>query len=123
MKTIQRILLFVFVCILVRSLLIWWASREETEKDTRQWVALGVITTIIAVGFLTIGTGRKLGRFSMKGIADGEVYWNSFLHGVLYLLFSFLWFFKIEDSYAVLIVDLVVGVVFYFIPHYLKINC
>lgn len=123
MKTIQRIFLFVFICILIRSLLIYWASREETEKDVRQWIVLGTVTTIIAVGFLQTGIRRKIGNLSMKGGFGGEVYWNSFLHGILYLLFSFLWFFRIEDAYSVLIVDLVIGVVFYFIPHYLKHGC
>jgi len=107
MKTIQRIILFIFVCILVRSLLIWWASREETEKDVRQWVALGVITTIITVGFLTSGIGRKIGKIKQVGIFGGrEVYWNSFLHGILYLLFTGLWFFKVNDDYPIRIPEL-----------------
>jgi hypothetical protein len=123
METIPRIFLFTFICILVRSLFIWWASREETEKDTIQWIILGTITTTIAVGFFIVGTGRKIGKIPIRGGAGGDVYWNSILHGIFYLLFSFLWFFRIENSYSVLIIDLLVGVFFYFIPHYMKLNC
>lgn len=121
MKTIQRIFLFIFGCVLVRSLLIWWASREETEKDRVQWIILGTITTITAVGLLQTGIRRNLGIKVPTG-AGGEPYWPSVGHGILYLIFTFLWFFKIEASYSVLITDLVIGVLV-FVSHYLKINC
>lgn len=122
MKTIQRIFLFIFGCVLVRSLLIWWASREETREDRVQWIVLGTITAIIATGLLQTGIRRNLG-IKVPTFAGGEPYSPSVLHGILYLLFTILWFFRVNDVYSVLIVDLVVGVVFYFIPHYLKIKC
>jgi len=37
------------------------------------------------------------------------VYWSRLLHGMLYLLFSFLWFTRIPLSYIVLLIDVIIG--------------
>lgn len=121
MEPVKRIILFVFGCVVVRSLLIWWASRDETVVDDVQWAILGTLTLFMSLGFLRFGIGRKVGWVKMKGGAGGNVYWNSFLHSLLYFLFTILWFLRTNDAYFILIADLLIGIFIYFVPNYLKL--
>jgi hypothetical protein len=121
----KRIIGF-FFCVVVRSLIIWWSSLlsrdskssiEETRNSELQWKLLGSLTTFIGLGLLGSYLLRKYGYWKKVGFGGNKVYWYSLLHSFFYLLFSFLWFFKVENSYAVLIVDLLIGVLT-FTNHY-----
>jgi hypothetical protein len=129
LENLKRIIMFLLICIPLRSLFAWWASWEEERQRQRpdldrgskeSYVIIGLITLIISFGFLATSYMRYNGveKFQ-QGFGGGKVYWSSLLHGILYLLFTVLWFVKVKDAYGVLVADIVIGMV-YFIGNYSK---
>mgnify|MGYP007022347254 CR=1 FL=1 len=108
----RRILMFILLCVPIRGFLAWCAwklGREESDEDKWKKYPLAVFTTVAGIGMITTGFLRSSGKREDKGFAGGEVYWNSYLHGSLYLLFTLLFLMDFKHAYAVLIVDVVIG--------------
>jgi hypothetical protein len=124
MESWKRILLFLLVCIPLRSLLAWWSSLKESREDYTQRIAIGIITTLIGIGLLVFGIIRISSNNYNTGFSGGKVYWNSLLHGTLYLLFACLWLDnspdnpdKFKNLYSILVTDIVIGIL-YFLKNY-----
>lgn len=110
---VKKSLLFFLICIPVRAFIVWWATQTKKQTKPNQWLAIGIITATIGLGFLYqhFSGSRKTGAFGEK------VYWNRPLHGTMYLVFAALWFLQIPSSYTILAIDLIIGL-FTFILHY-----
>ena len=79
----RNLLLFLLVCIPVRLLIAFlaWKSREKnTERK-----ALAAALLVMGAGMIFNGYQRKTGKKANKGFLNGEAYWDSFLHGSLYI--------------------------------------
>ena len=115
--------LFLFVCIPLRCLLVWWASLVENKRQTdedkynTQFIFISVLTLFIGFGFIIVNLLRHNDIIKNRGAFGEKVYWSGYLHGILYILFALLWIFKIPLSYIVLALDVCIGFLT-FIIHY-----
>ena len=96
------------ICILVRSLLAYFAM-EYNEL-------ILYFTSIVGITFwaLYLFDLRPIaGESSAKG---KKVWWKNVrpLHGTLYLLFSYLYYKGNEKAYIILIIDVLIGLLFWF---------
>lgn len=119
MNNIQkRFLLFIFGCILIRSLLVVCA-----KKINKKYLPyLGVITLIPALGFIIIYFG-KLRNKGGETFGD-KIWWNNLrpIHALLYLYFSYLAFNKNDNSYIPLLIDVIIGFFSFLVFHYKNNN-
>jgi len=115
MNNIQkRFLLFLFGCIVVRTLFAYVAK----TVDVKYLPYLGALAIIPAIGFLYIffTNSRETGR----EVFGEKIWWNNLrpLHALLYLTFAFLAFQKKTTSWIPLAIDVAVGLVSFLIFHY-----
>ena len=102
-------LLFWFGCIPVRTALV--ALPSFLERDTLSWkLYLGAITSM-GVGLLVFATGRAQGWIPMRGAGGQYAYWDSTIHGALYLFAA--WYLatgRTRLAQVVLAADIFVGI-------------
>ena len=116
MKTIiKRFLLFLLLCIPVRLLLVYIAKTIHNKYLPY----LGWILLIPAIGFLYIygSNSRKTGA----EVFGNKIWWNDLrpIHGLTYLIFSILAINKYEKAWIILLVDVLLGLLAFFIHHIL----
>ncbi len=114
MKTIEkRILLFLFGCLIVRSLLVILAKQINIKY--LPW--LGILALIPAIGFFTIYIRKS--RLTGPEVFGEKIWWNSLrpIHGLLYLLFA--WFAIQKQSFAwiFLLIDVIIGFTVFLLHH------
>jgi len=110
----KRILLFLFICVVVRTSFIGVAKYIQPE----QLPLFAPFTLLIALGFIFAYVRNKpLGAFG------GTVWWNNLriFHAITYLIFSILALRQNKMSYFVLLFDIFIGVIF-FMKHYITTN-
>lgn len=107
----QRIILFLFVCLLVRSIPIYIIINTSDRNNL-------IILLYCAIGISFIY--QYLYNQNETGLFGGNIWWNNLrlFHGLLYLLFVVLYWNKISKAYYLLIFDLLIGLLF-FIRNYL----
>jgi len=115
MKNIhKRILMFLIGCIGTRTLLVYIAK----TTDVKYLPYLGYLALLPAAGFLYIFvTGiRKTGA----EVFGEKIWWNSLrpVHALLYTLFAYNAINKNKNSWIVLLVDVVFGLVNFLWHHY-----
>jgi hypothetical protein len=112
----RRISLFLFGCIGTRSLLVVLA--KEGSKTVLK--NMGYIAVLIGLGFVTIYlTGsRKRGA----EVFGEKIWWNDLrpLHGSLYLLFGYNAIKGNKNSWKILLLDVVIGLISYVYHHHKK---
>lgn len=115
MNNIQkRFILFIFGCILVRSLFVVIA-----KNITLKYLPyLGYLALMPAIGFFYIylTNSRKTGA----EVFGDKIWWNNLrpIHGVLYGLFAYNAINKNPNSYIYLLIDVVLGLMSFLIFHY-----
>lgn len=107
--TTKRILLFLFGCLVTRTILVVLAKKI----NNKYLPYLGVLSLIPALGFFIIFFGgfRKTG-----GETFGKpIWWNNLrpIHGTLYLIFAYLAINKNKNSYLPLLIDVIIGIIAY----------
>lgn len=109
----KRILLFLFGCILVRSLFVVISYK----LDLNYLPYLGYLALLPAIGFLYIYfTGaRKVGPETF----GKKIWWNDLrpVHAILYFLFSYNAIQKNKNSYKFLLADVILGLTAFTIYH------
>lgn len=109
----KRILLFLFGCILVRSLFVVISYKI----DLNYLPYLGYLALLPAIGFLYIYfTGaRKVGPETF----GKKIWWNDLrpVHAILYFLFSYNAIQKNKNSYKFLLADVILGLTAFTIYH------
>lgn len=98
----SRKLMFFIGCIPLRFFLVWLASYTASP-----WFSL--VIGIMGVGMIIRAILRDTGKVPMKGFGGGDVYWNSYVHGVLYLLFAALHYRHVRYAWTVLLFDVLIG--------------
>lgn len=124
----RRLATFFLICIPFRialAVLAWWLGEigdgNVIAGDRNPFVVwlignwtrygLAIFTGLAGLGMILMGYLRSTGRRANHGFAGGEVYWNSYAHGTLYLLFTVLFLARVKYAYLVLVADVIYGVV------------
>ena len=101
----RRFLAFIFGCVGVRLLLVYFVARIERERLP----ILGYPALLVAFGFLFIfATGSRKTGVEVQG---GRIWWNKLrpIHAFFYLWFARLAFKKNKNSYVPLLLDVAFG--------------
>lgn len=115
MNNIQkRFLLFIFGCILVRTLFVIIAK----NINIKYLPYLGYLAILPAIGFFYIffTDSRKTGA----EVFGDKIWWNNLrpIHGLLYALFAYNAINKNPVSYVYLLIDVIFGLISFLIFHY-----
>ena len=105
---------FFIICIIVRLILVYAA--KYIDKSLLQIV--GYITLIPSIGFIYLYLFNK--RKTGLEVGGRSIWWNKLrpIHGVLYLLFSIYAIKKENFAWIPLLVDVILGILFYIIKYY-----
>ena len=108
-KTIK----FLIGCIGAR-LMLTFLAKYINQKNREK---LAYITLLISITFITLYLFdlRKTGAE-----AEGIIWWNKLrpIHGVLYFLFSIYTFKKEKFSWIFLLIDTILGIIFWYLKYY-----
>lgn len=104
MEPQTRSLLFWTVCLGARTALAYLGFRFGGTLWFR------AVALLIGLGLLGNALARSLGLKENKGFAGGEVYWNSAVHGLLYLVFVALASYEFPHAWVALAADVLVGI-------------
>ena len=109
----KRMLLFLFICIPVRILMVLFVKHIDKNKLPY----LGVLGLFPAIGFsiIYLGNYRKTGPETF----GRQIWWNSLrpIHAALYFLFSFMAVQKNKNSWKPLLIDVIVGLNSFILYH------
>lgn len=104
------------ICIIVRSLFVLLAK----SIDNKYLSYLGFLSLLPALGFTII----YLGKLRVKGPETfGEnIWWNDLrpLHAILYFTFAYFAINKNKDSYKILLLDVILGLIAFLNYHYIN---
>ena len=112
----QRILLFLFGCIGVRSLLVIIAK----YIPTKYLKYVGYLALLPAIGFsyIYLTGSRKTGAETF----GEKIWWNDLrpIHSILYFLFAYNAIIGNTQSWIYLLVDVLIGLISFLIHHYVN---
>ena len=106
-------ILFWTVCVPLRILLIigaYFLEQPSAATVKEPFVALAII---MALGFLASNVNSKVlnkGK-EVKGFAGSVKYWDSLAHSAFHFLFAFFLSQETGNAYAILITDLIFGII------------
>ena len=115
MNTIKkRFLLFLFVCIGTRTLLVYLA--KNVDKTYLKY--MGYLSILPAIGFfyLFLSGSRKTGA----EVFGDKIWWNDLrpVHGLMYFLFSYNAINGNPNAWLYLLVDVIIGLISFLSFHY-----
>ena len=102
------------ICIIIRFILVLLA--KYVNKNVLQ--ILGYISLIPAIGFIYLYLFDKRKRGLEVGF--NKIWWNKLrpIHGILYLLFAIYAIKKEDFAWIPLLIDVLLGIIFYVIKYY-----
>ena len=106
-KKTKRLLLFFFGCIVTR-LCIVYIAKEVTSLQ----FYLSLISIIVGFRFIYLYfNSPSLNQFENLGIES--VWWNYMrpIHGLLYLSYGILTLYHVKNTWIVLLVDVIIGII------------
>jgi len=110
----KRFLLFLIGCIGTRSLFVVLAKYISTEYLKY----LGYLALLPAIGFMYIylSGSRKTGA----EVFGEKIWWNNLrpLHSILYFLFAYNAIIGNKQSWIILLIDVLIGLISFLIHHY-----
>ena len=98
----KRPILFLLVCVPLRLALAYAAF-------VRVHPALWVVTAAMGLGMMIRQYQRDTGRVPDTGFNGGPVYWNSYMHGSVYIAFSVLYALEVPWAWTLLLADVMGG--------------
>ena len=115
----KRFSLFLFLCITIRSFLVYLA--HKLKDNSKYLKIMGLILLFPAIGFLYIyfTNGRKTGR----EVFGGKIWWNDLrpIHGIIYILFSLFALVNNKtmnnNAWIFLLIDVILGLVSFLVYH------
>jgi hypothetical protein len=105
MNKTGKILLFSFVCVVIRIFLAISAYFISMEFDNFK-IPLAALLISMGVGLIY---NHLYGN--PKGVAGSDRYWNGIVHGILYILASICLFYSPELTLGILLLDVIYGIV------------
>jgi hypothetical protein len=114
MNNIQkRFILFLFGCIVVRFLFVYFA-----KNYTEYLQPMGIIALFISLGFFYVylSGNRPTGR----EVFGDKIWWNHLrpIHGIIYLLFALAALSGTSGAWKFLLVDVLIGLSSFLFFHY-----
>ncbi len=116
MNTIQkRFLLFLFGCILIRSIFVYIA--KTIPLDYLPYI--GLLALLPAIGFFYIFVTKS--RQTGQEVFGEKIWWNNLrpIHGLLYLFFAIFAIQKKSFAWIFLFIDVILGLSSFLIHHYM----
>ena len=107
----KRFMLFLFLCIPSRLLIIYLGKKFETGKKIYR-ILLSLVTFIIGLGFLKIYFfGSKIADAQLEWAGVETVWWDNLriAHGVCYIFFSIFNFLNITNSWFFILAEVSFG--------------
>ncbi len=104
----KRIIVFLFGCILTRSILVYLAK----TLDKKYLKIMGYIAIPIGLSFMYLYfIGNKTADSQLEWLGDKKIWWNNLrpVHGLLYLLFAFFAIKQSEYAWVFLLIDVIIG--------------
>lgn len=113
-QKLKKILLFFFGCVIVRSLFVL-AAKKANKENLKYFGYIGLVISLLFV--YAYFKNNKVGAFG------GPAWWHKFriVHALLYFVFGIMAINGNEDSYLVLLADLILGLLL-FSNHYLFVS-
>ena len=115
-KLQKRFLMFLFGCIGIRSLFVIIAKCI----NTKYLKYLGYLALLPAIGFIYFFlSGTR--NFGAEVFGD-KIWWNNLrpIHSILYFLFAYNAIIGNKQSWIILLVDVLIGLISFLIHHYLN---
>lgn len=119
----QRILTFLFGCILLRSILVYLAYYFKENKHTHLMNLLVVVCFLIGLSMILIyfGIGKESADKQLQNWKDDDpvMWWNDLrpVHGFLYILFALLTYLGYDNTWVILLLDVIIGLSAWIIHH------
>ena len=106
----SRLLRFFLLCIPVR-LAIVVAAFFLGKKKKQAWYTMlvGLAVLAIGIGLCVFQYLRDTGKREKVGFAGGEVYWNSYVHGSIWIVAALLIFLAPKYAWIPLLIDVILG--------------
>ena len=113
----KRFTLFIFGCIIMRIIIIYLTKEY---KEILKYV--GMIALIISFSFFYIFLTDK--RKTGLEVFGKEIWWNYLrpIHGILYLIIAVMALNEDKNTWKILIVDLLIGIIGFINYHYNENN-
>lgn len=108
----KRLLKFVFFCAPTRlafAVASYFLGKKAEDKQVWYTYIFGVSLFAIGIGLCYFQFLRDTGRREKVGFAGGEVYWNSYVHGAVWIIAGIVFFVKPKFAWTVLTADLLLG--------------
>jgi len=123
MDELNRKLLYLGVCIPVRLLLVYLLytvrSKKVEKKSMVTKEGMLFIVSMIGFGLITAYTYRSFTCDKEHfGASGGKVYWNSNIHGMIYLLTAIFLLWKPDYAWIVLLMDMIPAIYFFMMRYY-----
>lgn len=112
----KRIIVFLFGCILARTILVIIAK----NIDKKYLELLGYASILIGLSFMYLYfIGNARADAQLEWLGDKKVWWNDLrpIHGGLYILFGALAIKQKECAWIVLLIDVIIGLLSWLIHH------
>lgn len=112
----KRILIFLFGCILARTILALIAKNVNKENLK----IMGYLAIPIGLAFMYLYfVGNDRADAQLEWLGDKKIWWNDLrpIHGTLYLLFAYHAINQKEYSWIFLLLDVVIGLLSWLIHH------
>ena len=104
----KRIIVFLFGCILARTILVLMAKNLNKEYlKIMGYLALPIGLSFIYLYFF----GNQRADSQLEWLGDKKIWWNQMrlVHGLIWLLFAVLAFTKFNYSWIILAIDTLIG--------------
>lgn len=119
----ERILTFLFGCILLRSILVYLAYYFKENKHQYFLYLLSAVCFLIGLSMVLIyfGIGRESADKQLLGWKDDDpvLWWNDLriIHGFLFILFAILTSLNYNNTWIILLIDTLIGISAWRIHH------
>jgi len=112
----KSMLLFIFGCVVFRSYLVYFAKTTSTKNLK----ILGYIFLIPAIYTMYIYLFNK--RQTGAEVFGKKIWWNKIrpLHSILWFIFAYLAIIGNNNSYKVLLIDLIIGILAFIYHHFIQ---
>ena len=112
----KRFINFLVLCIPLRIYLIYLS--KNIKKENKKYIIIFYLSIGIGMLILYFGSYRKTGI----EVGGDVIWWNHLrpLHAFVYLYFSYLYYINDDNSYEILIYDVIIALISFFNYHYIN---
>lgn len=108
----KRLLKFAFLCFPTRlafAVAAYFLGKKAEEKKVWYTYIFGISLFAIGISLCFFQFLRDTGKREKVGFSGGQVYWNSYVHGSLWIIAGILFFAQPRFAWTILTADLLLG--------------